>query len=347
MNNNKDEVGIDLLDLGKKLWNNRKFVIKYSIVGVFVGLVIAFSIPKEYTTSVLIATESQNTPGNGNMSALASFAGINLNAGAGDLLSPEIYPEVLSSTPFLQGLLKIHVSDINQGVDTSLYKYLKDDQRKAWWNYILEIPSLIVNSFSSKDKLNDSTQNNQYFISEEEIYVMNCLRSMYSIQTEKKTNLTILEVSSQSPKVSAFLADTIISYLQNYIIDQRTKKAKMDLSNSEVLYEQAKRNYYESQQNLALFVDANINVVSAKYKINQERLQNEATLAYSVYNQMAQQMQMNRIKVQDNTPVFTIIQPAIESPSPSKPKKKIIIIAFFFLGIISASGWILKDDIIQ
>ena len=53
---NKARVGeekeIDLLELASTLWKQKKKLIKWSLCGALVGLVVAFSIPKEYTTSV-------------------------------------------------------------------------------------------------------------------------------------------------------------------------------------------------------------------------------------------------------------------------------------------------------
>lgn len=343
---NKEEVEIDLLELGKKLWSKKKFIIKCSIIGGIIGVVIAFSIPKEYTTMVILTTDSNKAPG-GNMGALASMAGINLGTGGTeDIFSPELYPSVLNSTPFTQGLLNINVVDEEQGINTSLYNYLKDDQKSAWWNYVLRAPGAIINIFSSKDEHidKDKVNTNTRLIPQEEMRIIESIKSAYLVSTDKKTSLTTIEVTSQSPKISAFLADTITNYLQSYIIDQRTKKAKTDLSNSKKLYDQARTEYYKSQQSLASFADANMNVISAKYRINQEKLQNEASIAYSVYNQMAQQVQMNKVKVQDHTPVFTIIQPAIEPLYPAKPKKMIITMAFVFLAMIGACGWILGKE---
>ena len=173
------------------------------------------------------------------------------------------------------------------------------------------------------------------------------LKDSYWINTEKKTGITTFEVVSQSPVISAFLVDTLTSYLQSYIIQERTKKSQTDLDNSRKLYKQYKDNYSESQQKLASFVDRNKNIISEAYRFNQKRLEDEASLAYAVYNQMAQQVQMNEIKVQNDTPVFTIIQPAIEPLYPSKPKKKIILVGVMFLGLIGACGWVLKKDLIS
>ena len=347
--NNKEEVEIDLLELGRKLLDKKKFIIKCSIIGAVVGIIIAFSIPKEYTTTVVLTTGSGESA-KGNMGALASMAGINLGGvQSEDVFSPNLYPSVLNSTPFIQGLLDINVRDDVQGIDTSLYEYINKEQKSPWWSYIFKAPGAVIGIFSSKkDSTNNKAiNNNPRFISQEEMSLIETIKNSYKVTTDKKTGITSIDVTSQSPKISAFLADTLTSYLQNYVIEQRTKKANTDLVNSEKLYEQSKKDYYKSQQNLAAFADANMNVISAKYKINQERLQNEASIAYSVYNQMAQQVQMNKIKVQDNTPVFTIIQPAIEPLFAEKPKKKVIVIALLFLSIVGSCGWILGKDYIK
>lgn len=83
MENKKEIVSekeIDLLELGKKLWANRKFIIKVSALGLIIGIIVAFSIPKEYTTTVILAPESNSSNG-GNMGALAAIAGINMGGG--------------------------------------------------------------------------------------------------------------------------------------------------------------------------------------------------------------------------------------------------------------------------
>lgn len=345
-NNIAEEKEIDLLALANKIWANRKFILKALGVGLVIGLIVAFSIPKEYTTTVILTPESKSTT-SGNMGSLAALAGINLNSAAGQdaLASPELYPSVISSTPFLRGLLDIQVTDSKMGIDTTLYSYINDYQSAAWWGYILKAPGLLKGLFSSeKIDMNDSNSNSR-IISEEEQKILNNLTDRLTISSDKKTGVTTIEVMMQSPEISAYLADTVTSYLQSYIIDYRTQKARKDLAYSEKLYEESKADYYKTQATLAAYVDGNMNVVSAKYRTTQERLQNEASLAYTVYNQMAQQLQMAKVKVQDTTPVFTVIQPAVEPLFPAKPSKKLIIIFALFLSCTSAIFWILKKDI--
>lgn len=337
---------IDLSELVKKLWVKKRFILKWSLLGLVIGTIIAFSIPKKYTTTVILTTDSK-TSLNGSMGMLASMAGINLGSNLdGNTFSPELYPDILNSTPFIQGLFNINVIDNKENINTTLYNYINNEQKVAWWSYIFKIPKALGGLISSKEDTQiDSLKNNSRVITKEELEVIKTLQSAFIISTDKKTGISTVEVTMQSPQISAYLADTLTSYLQEYIIKQRTQKARTDLNNAEELYEVAKINYYKAQENLATFTDKNLNVISAKFKIHQDRLQNEANLAYNVYTQMAQQVQMNKIKVQDNTPVFTIIQPAVEPFTPDKPNKKIIIISFTLLAFAGACFWLLKKDI--
>ena len=58
-------------------------------------------------------------------------------------------------------------------------------------------------------------------------------------------------------------------------------------------------------------------------------------LKYSLYNSVVQQLQSARLKVQQETPVFTEIVPATVPLRASSPSKKKILAAFLFLGLIA------------
>ena len=79
-----EEQEIDLIELAQKVWASRKLVFKACGIAALVGLVVAFSIPKEYSTSVTLAPESGGKSGGGSMGALAAMAGINLGTSSGE-----------------------------------------------------------------------------------------------------------------------------------------------------------------------------------------------------------------------------------------------------------------------
>lgn len=54
---------IDLVELAARLWRERRRIMRWCMWGAFAGLVIAFSIPKEYTVEVKLAPEVQGNMG--------------------------------------------------------------------------------------------------------------------------------------------------------------------------------------------------------------------------------------------------------------------------------------------
>ena len=119
------------------------------------------------------------------------------------------------------------------------------------------------------------------------------------VAVDKKNSLVTLSVTMQDPLVSATVADTVMHNLQTYVTDYRTNKARNDLEFTQQLYDESQRDYYGAQQRYARYMDANQNVVRRAVRTEQERLENEMTLAYNIYNQMAQQLQVAKAKVQE------------------------------------------------
>ena len=130
-NKHPQEEEIDLLELALKVWAERRWILKCCGYAVIVGLVIAFSIPKEYTATATIAPELSDGKSGGGLSSLAAMAGFNINTSSGaDAIYPDLYPDIVSSTPFITGLFNIPVKDLEGKIDTTLYCYLDSTQNE-------------------------------------------------------------------------------------------------------------------------------------------------------------------------------------------------------------------------
>ena len=102
--------------------------------------------------------------------------------------------------------------------------------------------------------------------------------------------------------------------------------------------------YYKAQQAYAAFEDGNKNIISASYRTEQERLRNEMTLTFNVYNTLAQKLEQDKLRVQEQTPVYTIIEPATVPLKASSPKKLLILVAFIFLAFIGGCGYLIIKE---
>ena len=151
--------------------------------------------------------------------------------------------------------------------------------------------------------------------------------------------MTTVAVTLQNPKVAAVLADSVVKKLQEYIIGYRTSKAKEDCVYLEKLFEERKQEYYATQKDYAEYVDTHDNLILQSVRAEQERLQNDMSLAYQVYSQVASQLQVARAKVQEEKPVFAVVEPAVVPLEPSGTSRKVYVLAFIFLSVCIVIFW--------
>lgn len=340
---------IDLLELIGKLWTNKIFILKCCGIAAVIGLIIAFSIPKEYTTTVKLSPE---TSGSKSMGGLSALTGIGIGNNGTDAVYPELYPDIVASVPFVVELFDINVVDRKGTLDTTLFDYLENHTRRTWWKTLAALPFKAVagiKSIFSKEEEFDPEEVNPFRLSRKQSDVVLGLNERISVVVDKKTSVITLSVTMQDPYISAAVTDTVMTNLQKYITDYRTNKARHDLEFTQHLYDESQQNYYDAQQNYASYMDQNQNIVLRSVRTEQERLQNEMNLAFNIYNQTAQQLQTARAKVQESTPVYAVVQPASVPLKASKPSKLLILVGAVFIAAVCASAWVLfgRDIVAQ
>ena len=141
---------VDLLGIIKKIFNFRKLLLKACCIGAILGIIMVFSIPKEYTANTLIAPEGYRRSSSSGISALADMADIDISSSSSssaterDAIYPSLYPSIVSSTPFLIQLFDIKVHEQKDSTIMPLSRYLKERQKRPWWSVITLAPSKLI-----------------------------------------------------------------------------------------------------------------------------------------------------------------------------------------------------------
>lgn len=342
INDNDEEGTIDLLEIAANLWANRKKLIIWSVCGAVIGLIVAFSIPREYTTSVKLAPEMNDNKGaSGSLGALASMAGISNASSGSDAVYPMLYPDVVSSVPFLTSLFDVKVETGGDDPKTvTVAEFLEEDTSSPWWSVITGAPFKLLALFSEDEPEDPGHKLNNFHLTKSEDKLVKALEDRISATVDTKTSVVTVDVTMQDPVVSAILADTVVERLKEFVTDYRTSKARHDLEYAEKLNEEARQQYYLAQQKYANYLDRNQGIVFRSAQIERERLENETALAFNVYNTTAQQVQRAQAKVQEALPVYAVITPATVPIKPSKPRKALILIGFTFIAFVACAAWI-------
>lgn len=341
-----DEMEIDLMDVLRKIISIRKTLYKAAGVGVIIGIIVYLSIPKQYTVNVTLSPEMGGSKsGNGLVGIAASFLGSGVSSGdSSDALNASLSSEIVSSTPFLLELLSIDIPAPDGNGNMVLDTYL-DDQSSPWWNYVIGFPNMLVGGVKSLfsegtlDTLENVGRRGTLELSQEQNTKVNVLRNSVKASIDTKTAITNVSVSLQSPKVAAVVADSVVHKLQEYITDYRTSRVKDDCAYLEKLFKERQREYYTAQKKYANYVDTHDNLVLQSVRTEQERLQNDMSLAYQIYSQVANQLQVARAKVQEEKPVFAVVEPAIVPLNPSGMKLMIYVIVFVLFSITTTIVW--------
>lgn len=342
-----EEQEIDLLELARKLWRKRKWFYKAVGVAVVAGLVVAFSIPKTYSVTVTLAPEAGKSGSSGLAGAAAMLGLGNLSAGSeGDALNITLFPDILASNPFALELYNMPVTPEEAEQPLPLNEYM-EEQRQPWWGYVLGLPGKLIGgvmALFSEEEEDGEKALDPFRLTKKEAAKLKGIKEAMEAVVDKKTGITTVTVTLQDPVVAACVADSVVRKLQDYVTDYRTRKAIEDCAYWEKLYKERQQEYYAAQQRYAAYMDENKSLYTQKSKMEAERLQNDMSLAYQVYNQMAQQLQLARGKVQEAKPVFAVVQPATVPLKAAGPRKAMILIGFVFLAVVGTAGWVLFGE---
>ena len=353
-NHNDEEIEIDLIGILRKIIGIRKTIYKAAGIGLVVGIIVAISIPKQYTVGVTLSPEMGGSKGGGLSGLAASFlgSGVSMNEGT-DALNASLSADIVSSTPFLLELSTMKIPAL-EGETMTLNVYL-DEESSPWWGYVIGLPGMVIGGVKSlfteeesesvpSDKANLGTIE----LSKKESEKIEALKKKILAFVDKKTSMTTVSVTLQNPKVAAVVADSVVRKLQEYIIDYRTTKAKEDCLYLERLFKERQQEYYDAQKKYADYMDSHDNIILQSVRAEQERLQNDMSLAYQVYSQVANQLQVARAKVQEEKPVFAVVEPAVIPLYPSGTSRKIYVLAFIFLSVCIVISWkLFGEDILN
>ena len=353
-NHNDEEIEIDLIGILRKIIGIRKTIYKAAGIGLVVGIIVAISIPKQYTVGVTLSPEMGGSKGGGLSGLAASFlgSGVSMNEGT-DALNASLSADIVSSTPFLLELSTMKIPALKGGTMT-LNVYL-DEESSPWWGYVIGLPGMVIGGVKSlfteeesesvpSDKANLGTIE----LSKKESEKIEALKKKILASVDKKTSMTTVSVTLQNPKVAAVVADSVVRKLQEYIVRYRPTKAKEDCLYLERLFKERQQEYYDAQKKYADYMDSHDNIILQSVRAEQERLQNDMSLAYQVYSQVANQLQVARAKVQEEKPVFAVVEPAVIPLYPSGTSRKIYVLAFIFLSVCIVISWkLFGEDILN
>lgn len=342
-----DRGSVDLIALLEYVWGKRWKI--FIVTGIFIiaGLFIALFSPVEYESEAILLPETQQQ--NSSVGQLLQRFGGVLGVGGGNypeetgMISPMIYPQIVSSLSFQNELQKMEVRFADYGVTTTIADFYDNHYSRSITElcveYTIGLPRKIVNLLKpEKEEITVVGDELAQFItiSPKELKLIEKIRSRLSVDLDDETGLLKTNVRLHDPRAAAEINHAMIELLKEFSIEYRTEKAQKDLEFVEEQHAKAKEKFENAQIMLADFKDGNVSLTTARAQAELERYQDDKDLAFNLYNSLAQQLEQSRLKVQEQTPVFKVVQRVNIPTDKSHPKRGLILLISVFLGLISS-----------
>jgi len=354
---NSDE--IDLVDLFRKLWVKRKFILTVTGVFLLIGLFVALFSPVSYTASCTVVPQSGENK-SGGLSGVAAMMGVNLGTTmmSEGTLSPNIYPEIIKSVPFTREIMQTPiVTKRSNGKEITLYEYYTNKQYQdknvmsSIKKYTLGLPRVILGSFRKEEPIQEIVAHADtvivYSLNIEEEVAYDAIQESMQVFTNSKDGYVSIDYSFPEARPAAEVTNQIYRTLEKYVASFKSEKLEDNLQFVEESYETARKDFLQAQSRLVAFQDANRGLATATARSTEMRLQSEFNIAFSVYSELAKQREQARIAVKENQTILTLVNPAVVPNEKSAPRRSITLLAFLFLGFVAACGWVLGKPYIQ
>lgn len=334
------EQEIDLIALVKRLWAKRIFIIYVTAGFMVLGLLVALFSKKEYTASTIFVPQTSQQRGGSSISSLASLAGINLGQMGGDMLSPTVYPQLLSNVDLIKELMYTPVKFEEWPEKITLYDYYTDPEYNkmtffgAVKKYTIGLPGVIIGAIKGKDEENVDAAglDGLAVYTEREYQCKKVLSDLISVSINDKDGYIELSVRMPEAVAAAEVATTVFNLLEKYVTEYKIEKAKATLDFVNDRFNEAEEDFEQKQLSYAKFRDANRGQLTATAQITEDRLRKEYDMANTIYTELARQKTQVELQVKEDTPVLSVVQPIVVPFERSKPRRAIILIAFTFLG---------------
>ncbi len=331
------EKSIDLIEILKIIWVNRKPIVKSSSLFLLFGIILATLSPVIYIseTSFIPQVSEKSISDNSGLGTLASIAGININqvGQSNDLyISPYLYPKIVESEEFLIKIINEELV-LEDGKRNTLKEYLKSE------NNGLSVSSIFTEKSLQNDKKSEFLEKYN-FISQDEYSAMSLIKQKFSIELNERVGFIKVSGMDKNPLISTQIAELVTKNLQSMIISLRTNKIKDQVNYTKKEYLKQKEVFEKIQNDLAKFTDSNKNISTALFLAEKQKLESEYQLQQNLLINLATEYSNNKIKLNKDTPIFSVIDEVTVPNSKSQPKRILMILLSLFVGLFISISYV-------
>ncbi|MDZ7771560.1 MAG: hypothetical protein U5K31_02300 [Balneolaceae bacterium] len=349
----KDEQdAVNMIDLLRSFRDHKSLVKRILSISLLLGVFFALVSTTEFQTNAELMPEMQESSGSGAGALLQQYGGALGLGGLQGMVSqedegqipPEVYPRIVQSLTFSHKLLNSRITFAEPDTTLQLFDYFDRYYKLSPMEWILRntvgVPGRIMRSLSDqqlpshiRERLEEE---NLEHLTYDQYKALQKIQGRVYVTLNPETGILVVSAELPDAAASAQLCKIAIEMLTDYLKDYRTQKARQDLQFQTEQVRLAEERFDSTQQAWTNYLDQNLNPATNSAQARQQRLRAEYDLAYELYTTASQQQAEARRELQEQTPVFKVIQEASVPMEPSKPRRVLTVITFLVVGAVTA-----------
>lgn len=307
-----------LFDLILFLWKGKYIIAACTVITTILGIIYAITATEIFSTSTTFILKTKGSGGGGNLSQLASLAGINI--GSSNNLDPSNYlDKIIQDKEFITKLYEKKWLFKGDSLPLEQVLELVPDTTVTNWEYVFFMKKI------------NSVRNGEFLL----------------INKDAKTGILTLTSNASDPQLSYDLNLFTIHYISNYIRNSLKTQAIEKRIFIEERIKETKKELTKAENALAEFRERNLASVSPKVALEEGRLIRNVTLNQEIYIQFQKQYELVRIEELDDQTLVQIVKNPEIPIVRSKPKRKVIVIFSFVIGMFSGAFLVLFINILN
>lgn len=347
----RSEEEVDIWDLVALIWNNRIYIILFAIAFTLIGLFhVTYGPAEQYVSNAILLQETAGG-GSNTQRLIQQFGGAfgfsTSGGGEAGRISADLYPFIISSAAFQNEIIYEELDFSTFEEPLTLHEYFNEHYEKPIRDSVYDLASKytimlpftvidFVQGISFTEKAKDSVEVVEY---DDRILDLSSDDQAAMAELTERITVTIdgnlIDVTTQlpDPEAAAMLNVLVIEKIQEYITEYQVEKARNNLEFIQRQYERAKEQYEQTQNELATFLDQNVNISTNVARVEEERLQNETNRANNIFNSVAIELKQAELRLQEETPIFSVLQKS-RLPTTSVGSSYQLVVVFAIVGAI-------------
>jgi uncharacterized protein involved in exopolysaccharide biosynthesis len=306
-----------MFELLTPLVRRRRLVAGTALGGALIGAVVLLLQKPVYTATVTFTPETSPASSlAGSIAGLAGLAGqMGISVPSAGSVSPDFFATVLHSREILRSTLQSEFPD--PGSDSSAVR-----------RSLLDI--LKVRGKTPEQRLQEGTRRLEY---------------QTDAGIDRRTGIVSLAVEMPSPELAAAVANLMVDQLNRFNLERRQSQSREERRFSGERLATAERELRDAEQAHLAFLQRNrVYTESPLLNFEANRLSRDVQLKQEVFLTLTKSYEQARISEVRDTPVLTVIDPAVPPVKRTRPRRTLgVLIAFLVSSLVGAAAAYVVD----